>query len=146
MVDRIGIRIADKPFLFHDIKFLKLVYKPNSVSRRIETTAIYLSTTFQSGLSELPGNQTERAIPFPCLLLLRVGFAWLPPLQTGRCALTLIPTSVRPHLFTLIPPGRDGIFSVALSCIPTIRNDPGLRDTLPCGVRTFLPDKIGAAV
>jgi len=120
---------------------LKLVDKPNSVPRWCGTAAIYLSTTFQSGLSDLPENLTERAIPILCLILLQVGFTRLPTSQSGRCALTLIPLTCGTHHFTLIP-----------ICIGTVsflwhfpasrknRKDPVLRDTLPCGVRTFLSD------
>lgn len=90
-----------------------MICKPNSVSRRIGTTAIYLLTASRLKLSELPGNRMERAIPFPCLLLLRVGFTQLPLLPAERCALTLIPLNCRTHLFTLgpLPPKRNGSVS-----------------------------------
>ena len=51
-----------------------------------------------------------------------------------------------PHLFTLTPILRGGLFSVALSVISSRPDAPGSRrdasdnrSTLPCGVRTFLP-------
>ena len=90
---------------------LKLVGKPNSVSGSCRTAAIYLSTTFRSGLSDLPENLTERAIPILCLISLQVGFTRLPISRSGRCALT---APFHPY------PGkcRDGIVSVALSCFP----------------------------
>jgi len=120
---------------------LKLVGKPNSVSRSIGTAAIYLSTTFQSGLSDLPGNLTERAIPIPCLILLQVGFTRLPISRSGRCALTLIPAIAGPHHFTLIPTKVGTVsFLWHFPASRKNREDPALRDTLPCGVRTFLPD------
>ena len=51
-----------------------------------------------------------------------------------------------PHLFTLTPANRGGLFSVALSVDGSFRNrrlrvslaEPGLRSIASCGVRTFL--------
>ena len=120
---------------------LKLVGKPNSVSGSCRTAAIYLSTTFRSGLSDLPENLTERAIPILCLILLQVGFTRLPISRSGRCALTLIPAIAGPHHFTLTPANAGTVsFLWHFPASRKSREDPALRDTLPCGVRTFLPD------
>ena len=94
----------------------------------------------QSFISYRPFGRTEAAYPFrfrrsgvewaslpstPALrptqkcetyvALLPVGFVLPPSSLTARCALTLRTLDRIPHLFTLIPPKRDGIFSVTLS-------------------------------
>ena len=85
------------------IKILKLVDKPNSVSGSCRMATIYLRTALQLSLSDLPGTLAERTIPYPCLILLREGFARLPTSRSGRCALTLLPLTRGTHHFTLIP-------------------------------------------
>jgi len=59
-----------------------------AVSRILSRAIIYLGSASRRTSSDLPGNQAERAAPFPCAVLLRTGFAVLPPLPTERWALT----------------------------------------------------------
>jgi hypothetical protein len=83
-----------------------------------------------------PTRQLGRATLERCLLDLAPG---------GACragAVARAAGALLPHRFTLAPPKRGGLFSVAPS-----RGRPrlGHPSTLPCGVRTFLDRARGAA-
>ena len=58
------------------------VYGPKGPSSRFSDTCaiIHLGPASPPGSSGLPGAQTERAAPRPCLALLRMGVAWPAPL------------------------------------------------------------------
>jgi len=61
--------------------------KPSSVPDK-PGKIISLGFTLLRTSGGLPGTQTERAAPCPCLALLRVGFTMRSPLPGTRCALT----------------------------------------------------------
>jgi hypothetical protein len=55
---------------------------------RLRGGIISLGSPSPVSSSSLPGTQTERAAPRPCLALLRMGFTMPLPLPVARCALT----------------------------------------------------------
>ncbi len=104
--------------------------KPNSVPSQ-RATVIPLARESPPGSSILPGCQAARVTPPSLFELAPCGVCQACPLPGTRCALT---APFHPY------PLRGGIFSVALSVpMEKLHEPPGLRGTLPCGVRTFLP-------
>jgi hypothetical protein len=97
---------------------------------RLRGGIISLGSPSPVSSSSLPGTQTERAAPRPCLALLRVGFTMPLPLPVARCALT---TPFHP---CLCPRGPSAVCS--LLHFPSPHDARALPGTLPCGARTFL--------
>ncbi len=91
------------------------------------------------GLHPAAAGSDAGRIVAPYLVLLRKGFAETPAVARPGGELL-------PHRFTLAPRVEGGLFSVALS-FPRhlVRGILQLEDFLPCGVRTFLSDTLGAA-
>ena len=134
--------------------------KPNSVPGRNQGTAIPLGPALLPGSSDLPGSFTGRAGPRPSRKAGRNSSPiWSCSVWGLPCPGHCCPGgALLPHLFTLTPTNRGGMFSVALS-VGRIERTPGQRPgathsnppsrtlsgTLLCGVRTFLP-RIACAI
>ncbi len=113
----------------------KPAYKPDSVPLRAVT--IPLAPPLLAESSDLPESPR----------LLGVGGPGRPSSPIWSCSAWGLPCrpghpkrgALLPHLFTLTPAGRGGMFSVALSVSRALSETPWpLASTLPCGVRTFL--------
>ncbi len=128
--------------------------RPKARSR--EMMIIPLGPPSLTDSSDLP------APPFHLATEIRTGRSFQPKSKAEpiwSCSVWGLPCRLRcrrrgallPHLFTLAPTNRSGVFSVALSVVPSApmpsgiplkkparRNAHALRGTLPCGVRTFL--------
>jgi len=122
-------------------------------------TIIPLGQTSLSGSSDLPEGLARRAGTHPSsegfpsyLVLLRVGFTMPWPLLARRCALT---APFHPYL-TLGPENRSSksgwiaarrYFLCGTGRLAALNLQARtLSGTLLCGVRTFLPDMLGATV
>jgi len=123
--------------------FDSLPCKPNSVCPGFpEETAIHLGDASPRRSSDLPGGLAHRAGTHA----VREDRNFLP---IWSCSVWGLPCRLRyrrrgallPHLFTLTPASRGGLFSVALSVTTGLNPHPlALPGTLLCGVRTFLGD------
>ena len=102
-------------------------HKPNSV-----LTVIPLRPPLLSGSSDLPGDlsaPSRHSLPiWSCSV-------WGLPCDAHHCT----PGALLPHLFTLTPPKRGGMFSVALAVAQALKPGPRTLSGTPLyGVRTFL--------
>lgn len=131
------LQIVDKRV---EASAVKRVDKPNSVFPLTGMAIIHLVSTLPSGSSSLPGNAAPleargRAarLSFPYLALHREEFTW--PMPVTRHAGELLP-----HPFTHIPINRDWS-ALCCTCRSRKIGTRPLAGSLPCGVRTFLPDE-----
>ena len=113
-------------------------YKPVSVPRKGLWSFLWARHRCQA-LATYPEVERSGPLLLPYLVLLRMGFTLpdgsLPP----RCALT---APFHPYRKSRSRPTPGGIFSVALSVKPALSGFPRpLAGTLPCGDRTFLPQR-----
>ena len=91
---------------------------------------INLGRRLPAASSGQPGSLDRAPLALPYLALLRAGFS-RPPAHAGAGGLL-------PHHFTLILPGKDGMF---LCHFPSGYPAWALPSALPGGARTFLPPR-----
>jgi len=92
----------------------------------LRAAAIYLTRPTREHFVRFTADEAGRATPFPCLVLLRAGFA--EPTRSPEPLVGSYPT------FSPLPLARRSIFC---GTFPVLAN--AASGALPCGVRTFLP-------
>ncbi len=118
----------------------KPAYKPRSVQGDLPQqyrpwAIIYLERMLPCASSSLPGTQSLRATPCPCLALLPMGFAWPSPSpETPVCSYHTVSPSPAPRMGS---PPLDG--NIPLCCtMPSGHPAWPLASIVLCGARTFL--------
>jgi hypothetical protein len=122
---------------YDDGKRISRVLSPvPALARRHGRWIISLGPRLPAASSSLPGIQTARAAPHPCLALLRVGFAVPLLLPGARWSLTPPFHPCLCQVSSKRTPRPSAVCS--LLHFPSPRDARPLAGTLPCGARTFL--------